>query len=207
MDPPLQTGGGRRLVIQRRMPVFTAGDPAETIDEVVSGALALWRLASDGRRQLVELVLPGGFAGFSASTAHGSDCEALVTTSIIRHRRHDIEQDASLRARVIDSLERQLSAMHAHAMMLGRRTAQERLAALVLRLAAHRASAQRQDAPTRIKLPLTRAEIGDHLGLSMETVCRLFAEFDREGILRLGRHHGEILALDIPRLTALAAGE
>lgn len=150
---------GRRLVLPRRSLVYSAGDPADTFDEVLSGALALWRLTPDGRRQLVELLLPGDFSGFAAGAIHGSDCEALVATSVIRHRRADIERDETLRAHVIARLEAQLSAMHAHAMVLGRATAQERLAAFLLRLAERQEPDRPRPRALGLRLPLTRSEI------------------------------------------------
>lgn len=187
-------------ILPRKRMLFHAGDPATRVVEVLSGSVALWRSLPDGRRQLVEVVGPGGYAGFSPGGVHGCDGETLTKAVVRFHAKRDLLASAERLSAVIVTLERQLDDMHRYVTMLGRMSARERIAAFLLR---HAKPAIGKDAAT-MKLPLTRGEIGDHLGLSMETVCRIFAELGRRGVIRIGARQGEIAILRVADLRAMS---
>lgn len=186
----------------RHKAVFRAGDDAERFFEVESGSLMLYRLLDDGRRQLVEIVFPGGICGLTASEAYESDCETLMPTVLRSYRMADLARSDSLRTRVIGQLQRQVSAMHDHAVSLGRKTAEERVCSLIVRL--HGVAANAEAAQRSVTLPLTRTEIADYLGLTLETVCRTITALMRRKLLEAGRSKAEITVPNLSKLRAAA---
>jgi CRP-like cAMP-binding protein len=91
--------------------------------------------------------------------------------------------------------------MHDHAVSLGRRTAEERVCSLIVRLCGDGA----QKGPRSVTLPLTRTEIADYLGLTLETVCRTISALMRRKLLEAGRTKAEISVPNLERLRAAAS--
>jgi CRP-like cAMP-binding protein len=106
-------------------------------------------------------------------------------------------------------VERQLCAAQEHALSLGRMTAQQRVCALLSRFAGLRPMSRFErpsdDRGFQIQLPMTRGEIGDYLGLSLETVCRTLTELQRKGVIGIGRHHGDVVIHSLKRLKRLCS--
>jgi CRP/FNR family nitrogen fixation transcriptional regulator len=178
----------RTMQVARDGLIFAEGDAAEYWYEVVSGAVRLCKLTHDGRRQIIDIVLPGEVFGFDGWGAHASSAEAASADGAILRRRcrrrlealADDDADVARRVRQAGSLG--LARAHERLLMLGRRTAAERVAMFLLEMHQRLAAGARG---AIITLPLARTEIGDYLGLTMETVSRTIGGFHRAGMLTL----------------------
>lgn len=205
--PPAAAGKNRSF--NKRESLFRAGDPATQIYEVVKGSLFIYKLLSDGRRQVVELVRPGDICGFADGPEHDSDCEALEAGTFIAHERISIQSSPALQQRLLRQLDRRVSALHHQAVTLGRRTATERVASLIMQLVSNHSPSQCPIADAvkgeaAIHMPMTRGEIADYLGLTLETVCRTLTDLERRNYIRIGQKRGEITITSVCRLCRLA---
>jgi CRP-like cAMP-binding protein len=165
------------------------------------------RYLEDGRRQLVEIVLPTGICGFSEHHVYSATCETLQPSVLRACRRSELERHPELGWVVEHQVEQQLCAAQEHALRLGRMTAQEKVCALIFKFVGQRSTA-RFERPSdglalHIQLPMTRGEIGDYLGLTLETVCRTMTDLQRKGVITIGRHHGDVMIQSVKRLKRL----
>ncbi len=187
--------------------LFFEGEEAGNIYRVVSGVLRLTRLMEDGRRQVIAFGYPGDVVGFPSDGQYHTDCEALRPTTVVVHNRAALESstgDAALHASLLQAALREISAMQDHFLMLGRKSACERVASFLCVLA------DRVGTPlgefTQFDLPMSRSDIADFLGLTTETVCRTFTQLRKRNVIALDRIYTVILLK--PRdLFALAEGE
>jgi CRP/FNR family transcriptional regulator len=188
-----ETAPAGQLKLGKHRSIFLAGDEAERFFEVESGAVMLYRILDDGRRQLVEIVFPGGICGLTGGDTYESSCETLMPSVLRSHKRIELSRSDSLRSRVVERLQAQMSAMHDHAVSLGRKTAEERVCSLILKLRdIEVASKPKTDAQWAVELPMTRTEIADYLGLTLETVCRTLSDLARRKVVEVGQRKSEI---------------
>jgi CRP/FNR family transcriptional regulator len=168
-------------------------DPARRIYEVLEGVVMLYKLLPDGRRQVVELVSAGDLFGVSAQQVYDCAAETLTPTTIIAYERAQVETSSELRKVVTKSLARKLTALHDHAVTLGRKSALERVATFLMRFIPDRGGyncigpAEHGPDEKTIHLAMTRQEIADYLGLTIETVSRAFSELRRRGAIVIDR--------------------
>jgi CRP/FNR family transcriptional regulator, anaerobic regulatory protein len=199
---------GKSLSFAKRQIVFHQGDSATHLYWVEEGAAMVQQYLEDGRRQLVEIVLPGGICGFSPHETYSATCETLQPSVLRACRRTELEQHAELGWQIEHQAERQLCALQEHALSLGRMTAQERVCALLAQFAAQHPSPGFRPGldggRLPLHLPMTRGEMGDYLGLSLETVCRALTELQRRGVIEIGRSHGDVAIRSLRRLKRLA---
>lgn len=192
--------GGVKLNVGKRQILFRAREPAQSIFEVISGALMVYRLLADGRRQIVELVLPGSLCGFTCDDVSDCSCEALLASTVIAYERNTLQNADALTARLAQKMEQQICAMTEHLVLLGRRGTEERLATFLVDCA--RMWGAREDEHGHVfQIPMTRVEIGDYLGMSLETVSRGIADFERRGLIRTGGRQGEVRVYDLDALS------
>jgi CRP/FNR family nitrogen fixation transcriptional regulator len=188
--PPPQGGldlieqfGTRRLV-RRGQEFYAAGDPAQFCYRIVSGCVRTVGLDEDGRRQVAEFLLPGDLFGFDSLDTHHLSAEALTDTVVVCYPRRAVdalaEQHPGLARRLRDLTLRNLRRAHEKMFLLGRKSAGERVAAFLLEMAERTAPGAEG---ARIALPMTRADMADHLGLTIETVSRTMAQLCREGAI------------------------
>lgn len=163
--------------------IFFEGDQAQTVCQVVEGAVMLYKLLPDGRRQVVELLGPGDVFGFARGEFRDSAAETLSATRVRFYDRGHAQKSCSFQRILANQMLSQLEAMHDHAMLLGRMSAMERVARYLLKLAGHVSGDV--DEPSVIRLAMTRQEIADYLGLTIETVSRSFSELRRRGVIVL----------------------
>lgn len=162
--------------------IFFEGDAADTICQVVDGAVMLYKLLPDGRRQVVELLGPGDIFGF-AQGAHRDAAAETLTVSRIRHfDRRGAERSCGFQRILARQMLSQLEAMHDHAVLLGRKSAMERVASFLLQLCG---DGRAESGRPVVRLSMTRQEIADYLGLTIETVSRSFSELKRRGLISL----------------------
>ncbi|GEP55087.1 helix-turn-helix domain-containing protein [Reyranella soli] len=175
---------GMQMVLTRGEELFAEGDEAEYFYKVVSGAIRSYKLLSDGRRQIDAFHLRGDIFGLEAGSEHRFSAEAVGDVQVIAYRRSRlsaiIEQDAVFRDRIMTATLRNLQRAQDHMLLLGRKTAQEKLATFLLDMA-ERLSGDDE----HFDLPMQRSDIADHLGLTIETVSRTLTQFTRSGLIRL----------------------
>lgn len=173
-------GIGAVVTLRRDEPLFRPGDRAEFYFKVLKGAVRSCRVLSDGRRHIGEFFLVGDFIGLDAAESYAFSAEAIVETTLIRYSRRKVEALAAEEPRISQSLveimRAGLVAARERMLLLGHMTAMERIASFLLDL-----SERRNDG--RISLPMTRTDIGDYLGLTMETVSRAFSQLKSDGII------------------------
>lgn len=169
---------GVRMHFDRNAEIFGEDEPSDYVYRVVSGAVRTMRFTEDGRRQILGFHLPGDIFGLETGAQHTLSAEAVAGSEIIMVRRSCLEKAANEdmgAARALLALtSAQLSDARAHALVLGRKGAGERVAAFLLQLANRFVSKRELD------LPMSRADIADYLGLTIETVSRAFSEFERQ---------------------------
>jgi CRP/FNR family transcriptional regulator, nitrogen fixation regulation protein len=162
--------------------VYSQGDPATDWFEVIAGTVRTCYLYSDGHRQLTGFFYPGDVFGIEVGM-HQASAEAVTDCRLRRVCRGNRDDSAVSEdipsPKSNDVLETALRNAHACIFLLGHRTAAERMAAFLL------ATSQRIGAERRFQLPMSRADIADHLGLTIHTVSRTLSEFVRRGMIAL----------------------
>lgn len=196
---------GSVVLVRRDAALFYEGDSADYYYKVVSGAVRSCKLLADGRRHITDFFLAGDFIGVEALDTHQCTAEAVNDATVIRYERRIIDALVSRSPRVgkflLGRVCAELSEARARMLLLGRMSARERLASFLLRIAAR---SRREDCDT-VALPMTRSDIGDHLGLTTETVCRTFTQLKSAGLIDAPGPH-ELRLLKHQALAALAQG-
>ena len=182
--PATKAPPGIQMVLGKGEELFAEGDEAEFFYQVVSGAIRSYKLLSDGRRQIDAFHLRGDILGLEAGSQHRFSAEAIGNATVIAYRRSRlgslIQDDAAFRDRIMTATLRSLERAQDHMLLLGRKTAQEKMATFLLDMA-ERLSKDDE----HFELPMQRSDIADHLGLTIETVSRTLTQFARSGLIRL----------------------
>ncbi len=174
---------GMAMRFARNSEVFAEGDPAGNIYKVVSGAVRTCKLTSDGRRQIGDFYLPGDTFGLASDELHDFSAEAIgdcVVRVIRRSAFHDgvaLKESAGAELWMQARLELQ-RAQH-HILLLGRKNAQERIAAFLMDMM------DRLSRDDDLELPMPRQDIADYLGLTIETVSRTLTQLERDGVIAI----------------------
>lgn len=194
-----------RRALPARRSLFHQGDAVNSLYTITSGTVRLQNDLSDGRRQVVGFALPGDFLGLALADQYGFSAETLSATTLCRFDRARfvalVERKPHLLARLHAATSHELAIAQTHMVVLGRRRAEERVAAFLIGWRDRLAVVQGRS-PT-VPLPMGRQDIADHLGLTIETVSRVFARWTRERIV-LGVPDG-VRVLDEARLAGLVA--
>lgn len=186
--------------LQRGDHVFRSGDHFESIFAVRSGALKTYRLTPDGDEQIMGFHLPGEMFGLGGldGHVHPNTAVALETSSVCEVPFERMEGLAleipSLQHHMFRLLGREIGADEQLLVLLSKRSAEERIAALLLSLSAR--FRRRNLSPTRFRLPMSRGDIGNFLGLVVETVSRVFTRLQAQGIIEVHGKDVHILKLD-----------
>lgn len=182
--------------------IFGENEPADYIYQVTKGAVRSYKLLLDGRRQIGAFHLVGDIFGLENSAVHRFTAEAIVDTGVRLVKRQSLELIAERDVLVVRDLlnTTTTSLQHAedHMLLLGRKTALERVAAFLLEMD------KRLKRVGFFALPMNRRDIADYLGLTLETVSRELHHLHDRGILEfLGTNQREIVLLDRKRLSNL----
>ena len=175
---------GMVVVSRANQEIFGTDDPANYCYKVLGGCVRIVKLIADGRRQILEFLLPGDFFGFDSLGQHHASAEAITRTTLLRYPRRRIdalvETDPSLARMVRKMVSTKLEAAHRSMLSLGRKSADERIASFLLELAD-----RQTEAASTIDLHMSRQDIADHLGLTLETVSRVLSRLKRRGLIDL----------------------
>jgi CRP/FNR family transcriptional regulator len=168
--------------------LFHEGDPATRVFTLTRGTLKLYKLLADGRRHVAGFMYPGDFLGISIDDEHTFTAEALEDAQLCwfpRNRFDDfVEQHVPLERELYRVAAHELAAAQQQLVLLGRKTAMERVASF-LSLLARRSETLPGRVGGLVRLPMSRSDIADYLGLTKETVSRVLSAFRRERIIRL----------------------
>lgn len=161
--------------------IYGEDEPADYVYQVVCGAVRSYKLLSDGRRQIGAFHLPGDVFGLVSGSVHRLTAEAIVDTTVRLVKRRGLEQAAATDVHVARNLWTMTASdlRHAedHMLLLGRKTALERVATFLLEMD-HRLAGT-----GTMALPMSRRDIADYLGLTLETVSRALSQLHSEGVL------------------------
>ncbi|GEC14123.1 helix-turn-helix domain-containing protein [Nitrobacter winogradskyi] len=182
--------------------IYGEGEPSEYLYQISRGAVRTYKLLSDGRRQIGAFHLPGDVFGLDPSPEHRLTAEAIVDTTVRLAPRRSIEKAAASNVHVARHLWTMTACdlRHAedHMLLLGRKTAMERVATFLLEM-------DRRLAKTgMLALPMCRRDIGDYLGLTLETVSRALSQLNDQGILMFSSAR-QIALRNRQRLSAMEA--
>jgi len=192
--------------------LFAADEPATMVGTVVSGTIKCFKLLADGRQQIVGFLFPGDFVGSpTQETTHGF-AEALTKVELCLFPfpaiQRLIREMPNLERRLLSLANEDLDLAQEWMLLLGRKTAQERLATFLLLLAQKakaRGIAANGVEGGPIDLPMNRGEIADYLGLSLETVSRQFSKLKSSGHIRV-EHNNEVTIRNLGGLIEIAEG-
>ncbi|MBX6323264.1 MAG: helix-turn-helix domain-containing protein, partial [Rhodospirillaceae bacterium] len=185
--------------------LFAEGDPATHLFAVIKGVLRLCRLLADGRRSITGFAYPGDVIGIAVSNSYAYSAETVTECELRRMPRsavtHLLESSPELARHMYALVSNELLAAQDQMLLLGRKTAPERVASFLLRLA-ERGRPGGGEA-RRVSLPMSRADIADYLGLTPETVCRVLTRMRQCGVIKLTNAQTVDL-LDVEALRRLA---
>lgn len=198
----------RRRKLKKGELLYRVGDPLRSLYAIFSGSIKTTGLMEDGRAQVTGFYLSGELLGIDAinSTRHPCTAEALESSEVCEIPYVALEELAQhvphLQHHLFQIMSREIARDEQMLLMLGRMSAEERLAACLLSF--FRRQARLGLNGRDLKLSMLRQDLGDYLGLALETVSRLFSRFQEEGLIKVeGRH---IQLRDPARLEALANG-
>jgi CRP/FNR family nitrogen fixation transcriptional regulator len=161
--------------------IYGEDEPAEYVYQIIRGAVRTYRLLSDGRRQIGAFHLPGDVFGLESGANHRLAAEAIIDTTVRLIKRRSLEQVATVDVQVARKLwaitAGELRHAEDHMLLLGRKNAMERVANFLLEMDRRLAVAG------MMALPMCRRDIGDYLGLTLETVSRALSQLHGEGVL------------------------
>jgi len=185
--------GAKRTRFESHDVIYYEGDPAKRIYELSSGTVMLFKLLPDGRRQVVEVLRPGDIFGLSNGDEYDCTAETLMPSEVHEIDLKQVESSVELQRKLTKCLTHQMHVLHEHAVLLGRKSAIERVASFLMYLVPNRGGvgcvgpADENNDGCDIHLHMTRQEIADYLGLTIETVSRVVSELKRRGVIRIDR--------------------
>jgi CRP/FNR family transcriptional regulator len=182
-------------IIKRKQPLkrgellFHQGDPFHSLYAIRSGSVKMYSISDDGSEQITGFLLPGELAGMDAinTEEHQSCAKALETTSFCEIPFTQLEDLAgqlpSLRHQLLRLMSKEIMNDEQMLMQLGKKTAEERLASMLLSFSTR--FKERGFSASEFNLSMSRNDIGDYLGLAVETVSRLFTKFQEQKLIEV----------------------
>lgn len=172
----VHTRPAREIPLKLGQTLYHQGDPVEMLYEVVRGVVRLAHMMPNGQRRVMAFGYPGDIIGFPQDGLHRCICEVIAPGSVIPHRREALESasaDPELRQRLLDAALTEIGVMQDHFLMLGCRSALEKMASFLVALMQRFGASK--DGQAIIQLPMCRSDIADYLGLTTETVSRMIS--------------------------------
>jgi CRP/FNR family transcriptional regulator len=186
--------------------LFSEGDEADCVYEIVSGMVRLYKLLPDGRRQITGFLRAGSVLGLAPEGVCVYTAEAITDVTVCRYKRMAIErlmdEAPGFAKRLLTVTSHELRAAQEQMLLLGRKTALERVASF-LQVMAQELDGSEAD---EIDVPMSRSDIADYLGLTLETVSRSLSKLKQLRLIALPTS-GHIEILNREELETIAAGE
>jgi CRP/FNR family nitrogen fixation transcriptional regulator len=178
---------GTRLSFARNDEIYAEGDDSDCWYKVVSGTVRVCKLLADGRRHIAEFCFSGDCFGIDNAGERPYSAEAVDDAIVMRFQRKAteslIDRNTAVARQFCDTMLRDLANAHGRTLLLGRMTAPERVATFLLEMF------ERRDRTKALDLPMSRNDIADYLGLTIETVCRTLSLFKRDGVIAIPNPH------------------
>ncbi len=188
-------------------PLFDEGEPADHLFNVTAGAVKVYKLLADGRRQMTGFLFAGDFLGLALEETYAYSAAAIIHTALCRFPRRKLERlldkYPKMEHRLLGMASHELAVAQEQMLLLGRKTAREKIASFLLMLA--RRATQRGQVGDPVSVPMSRNDIGDFLGLTTETVSRTFTRLKQDGSIHL-LQGGKVALSDRARLEDIAEG-
>jgi CRP/FNR family transcriptional regulator len=163
------------------------GDPASHFFNIIEGAVKVFKLMPDGRRQITGFLFAGDLLGLAFADSYTYSAEAITPVKLCRFPRRQLEnlleRFPKMEKRLLAMASNELAAAQEQMMLLGRKTAHERIASFLLSLARREQRYGRSG--DTLHLPMTRTDIADYLGLTTETASRVFTSLRKRGVIEL----------------------
>jgi CRP/FNR family transcriptional regulator, nitrogen fixation regulation protein len=193
---------GLRRTFAKGERLFAEGDPSDHFYKLVSGTIRTSKLLSDGRRQIDSFHLAGDIFGLENSKDRHFSAEAIEPVVVLAFRRTQfttlLHADPAFGEQLMSATIASLDRAHDHMVLLGRKSALEKVATFLLDLA------NRLSKGNSVDLPMQRADIADYLGLTIETVSRVLSQMVRDGLINLAGASRTIFLKDKAALELLA---
>ncbi|HEY7229373.1 MAG TPA: helix-turn-helix domain-containing protein [Pseudolabrys sp.] len=173
---------GAIMPYRRNAEIYGEGEPASYVYKVVDGAVRTYKLLSDGRRQIGSFYLPGDIFGLETSDDHSFSAEAISDAKILVVERKALQalatRDSEVARQLWDVTGQELRRVQDHILVLIK-TAKERVVSFLLEMA------QRHPGSNDVILPMSRQDIADYLGITIETVSRALSELETSASIKL----------------------
>ena len=173
---------GAAMPFGRNAEIFGENEPADYLYRVISGTVRTYKVLSDGRRQIGAFYLPGDVFGFETGSVHSFSAEAISNAKVLVVRRSSVTalaaRDPAAAQLLLGTTMRELARAQSHVMLLVK-TAQERVAGFLLEMA------DRGAGRNEVELPMSRQDIADYLGLTIETVSRTLTILENNAAIAL----------------------
>jgi CRP-like cAMP-binding protein len=193
----IEAAAGQTIVLE--------GDLCSHCFRVLSGVVRLHKGIADGRRQLIDILVAGDCFGLIGSR-YSYGVEAITQSTLVKASRATlataVREQPEIAERLIERAAAELARAHEHILLLGRKNAQEKVASLLVDLARRLGADQSRPA---FRLPISRQEMADQLGLTIETVSRTMTRLKQEGFIALPASHDVVLTRPA-QLAELAEG-
>ncbi len=193
--------------------LFSEYDDAKYFHTVVSGEVRLSRLLDDGRRQITGFKSAGDFVGLSVDGHYTADAEAIDDVVVcqfnISNLNATLEDNNTVQSRLMEMMQIEVIKLQNHMLLLGRKTPIEKVANFFCERAARKfvlEGSESSETNVEITLPMSRTDIADFLGLTIETVSRTITKLRSMGEIELISSQNVVIS-DLHRLQLLADGE
>lgn len=189
--------------------IFREGDPALHLYSIASGNVKLYKLMPDGRRQITAFLFAGDFFGLGRDDGYVYTAEAVTPVILCRFPRKKLDalmaEVPKLEQKLLDLAITELAAAQEQMLLLGRKTAREKVATFLVVLADRMTHKVGANQSVTLTLPMGRADMADYLGLTIETISRTLTQLKRDGIINLP-DNGHVVLPDPARLRDMAEG-
>jgi CRP/FNR family transcriptional regulator, anaerobic regulatory protein len=187
--------------------IVVEGEPRSHGFRVLIGAVRLFKGLADGRRQVIEFLVAGEYFALVGAGQYAYSVEAIVPSKLARYPAAKLDAAAranpALAERLLELARTDLERAHAQMLLLGRKTAEEKVASFLLALARRQGDGAN---PVRVlHLPMSRQDMADYLGLTIETVSRTLTRLRQDGLIALPSPQ-QVILQQRPTLEVLAEG-
>jgi len=192
-----------RRTFERGEEIFAEGEACNVFYKVISGTVRTGKLLSDGRRQIDAFHFAGDVFGLEGGALHRFTAEAVDKVTVAVFRRGSagslVKADPVFGEQLMTAMLSNLDRAHDHMVLLGRKTALEKMASFLMDVADRHADVERAE------LAMQRTDIADHLGLTIETVSRTLTQMVKDGLIRLANAGRTVILSDKAALRLLCA--
>ncbi len=194
--------------IEAKDHVFVEGDQKSHVYQVETGAVCLYTVLPDGRRHVIDFAFGGDIVNLGAGPIEVYNAQALIPTRVRclpqTSLRRLAEREPEMAIRIYEAIAEELSSTRAHLVSVARHSATERVVTFLLSMSRRNRFHDRD--PQTIDLPMSRGDIADYLGLTIETVSRTFSKLKAAGLIEIDQCTS-LRLVDIAALKAIADGE